>query len=1117
MDAFIMKIICGNNGAMDYEELVDIGSGLMDLKGVFGIVFGNPRDFSVVVFNGKKRVIAKTNVRLCKVGGCVDCSNLHLCKFYLYGDCKASRRRNGCRFCHDMSSQHNSKVLAENNLQLLDSKELRTLLLQNDNTLLPPVCVSFNEGSKEYGNCPEQAGCRRLHVCDKYIRGICDSGVDCCRSHDFFEPHPMTILQDRGIPTDLITSMLSVYQNIRALKFKKSVTRGGRDQQKPVSEKTEICLYFVKGSCKQGGKCWRVHFNMPYRWEVQDEKGWSPLPNNEGIEKDYCNPAMTKSEGQEPVCFDTMTRGLAIVRRLSTLSSVQKPDFILTTEWAWYWEDEYGNWIKYGSMQQGSHRLSNITSEDLERQYQEDNSAEVKFTAGNQSYQVNLQDMSQRNEKYSTVRRIRRRPVFVSSADAQKIRTGKRPNNTQNFKALPQYWDKSLIPETGHKKVMLQSSTEEYQKILDLFQKTMRGFNVQSIERIQNRSLWEVFQWQRDQMKKINTGKYSVEKFLFHGTDSKYVDAICKQNFDWRICGTHGTAYGKGSYFARDAKYSHSYTSSSELKTMFVCRVLVGEYTRGNQSYVRPPSKDGGDTIFYDSCVDDVKNPSIFVVFEKHQVYPEYLIQYNEDTWSSSTVTVQTTPSLQYPVPASTAYPVFSSPVQAPSKSNATSSALFNQLQVPPSSSATSSALSKQLQAPPSSSSTSSTLSKQLQAPPSSSSTSSALLNQPQAPASSGATWSAVSTGMQASASSTAISSKSSVNVIPTQLYWASNSTQSSSSTNPTLSKSLSPTHNTTTQYSGSTASYSFTQAGLKSTLTRPTTQVGSTVTLIHPTVQTNPIGTLIHPTVQTNPMGTLTHLTTQASPRGTLIHPTSQANRIGTLIHPTTQASPRGTLIHPTTQAGSTVSLIHSTTQASSTGTLIHATAQASSAGTLIHPTAQANRIGTLIHPTTQADPRGTLIHPTTQAGSTGTLIHPTAQANRINTLMRPTVQTNPIGTLIHPTTKPNPIGTLIHPTTQASSTGTLIHPTTQVSPRGTLIHPNAKTNPRGTLIHPTTQANPIGTLIHPAILANAIGTLIRPTTQAGSTVTLIPPIAQVRSISTRIAQLLGQDKQSV
>lgn len=51
---------------------------------------------------------------------------------------------------------------------------------------------------------------------------------------------------------------------------------------------------------------------------------------------------------------------------------------------------------------------------------------------------------------------------------------------------------------------------------------------------------------QRDCMRKNNRGKDVAEKQLFHGTDRKHVHAICKNNFDWRICGTHGTAYGKG-------------------------------------------------------------------------------------------------------------------------------------------------------------------------------------------------------------------------------------------------------------------------------------------------------------------------------------------------------------------------------------------------------------------------------------------------------------------------------------------------------------------------------------------------------------------------------------------
>lgn len=60
---------------------------------------------------------------------------------------------------------------------------------------------------------------------------------------------------------------------------------------------------------------------------------------------------------------------------------------------------------------------------------------------------------------------------------------------------------------------------------------------------------------------------------------------------------------------------------------MFLARVLVGEFTNGLSTYARPPPKDSQAT-FYDSCVNSVQDPSIFVIFEKHQIYPEYLIKY---------------------------------------------------------------------------------------------------------------------------------------------------------------------------------------------------------------------------------------------------------------------------------------------------------------------------------------------------------------------------------------------------------------------------------------------------------------------------------------------------------
>lgn len=54
---------------------------------------------------------------------------------------------------------------------------------------------------------------------------------------------------------------------------------------------------------------------------------------------------------------------------------------------------------------------------------------------------------------------------------------------------------------------------------------------------------------------------------------------------------------------------------------MFMCRVLVGSYTQGQSHYHLPPSRDGGN-ILYDSCVNDIHDPSIFVVFDKQQIYP---------------------------------------------------------------------------------------------------------------------------------------------------------------------------------------------------------------------------------------------------------------------------------------------------------------------------------------------------------------------------------------------------------------------------------------------------------------------------------------------------------------
>ena len=63
---------------------------------------------------------------------------------------------------------------------------------------------------------------------------------------------------------------------------------------------------------------------------------------------------------------------------------------------------------------------------------------------------------------------------------------------------------------------------------------------------------------------------------------------------------------------------------------MFLSKVLVGSFTEGHSNYRRPPPKQPWDPAsdFYDSCVDNKSNSTVFVVFDTDQFYPEYMIHF---------------------------------------------------------------------------------------------------------------------------------------------------------------------------------------------------------------------------------------------------------------------------------------------------------------------------------------------------------------------------------------------------------------------------------------------------------------------------------------------------------
>ena len=89
--------------------------------------------------------------------------------------------------------------------------------------------------------------------------------------------------------------------------------------------------------------------------------------------------------------------------------------------------------------------------------------------------------------------------------------------------------------------------------------------------------------------------------------------------------------YGNGVYFASNASYSMTFATPDSLnvRRMYLARVVVGFFAPGQKGLlVPPPLFHHAPEVLFDSVVDNVTNPKVFVVFRDFQCYPEYLITF---------------------------------------------------------------------------------------------------------------------------------------------------------------------------------------------------------------------------------------------------------------------------------------------------------------------------------------------------------------------------------------------------------------------------------------------------------------------------------------------------------
>ncbi|RVE68775.1 hypothetical protein OJAV_G00095060 [Oryzias javanicus] len=193
---------------------------------------------------------------------------------------------------------------------------------------------------------------------------------------------------------------------------------------------------------------------------------------------------------------------------------------------------------------------------------------------------------------------------------------------------LPSHWDD--MKNDIMKLVPVAAGSQEHTDVMANITQNGLSLNIISIERVQNSCLWQSFQLLKKQMEKKNNHNNN-EKILFHGTSADSIDFINNKGFNRSYAGRNGALYGNGSYFAVDPAYSaqnYAQLDNQGHKRMYQARVLVGDFTQGSQGLIVPPAKSGQSADLYDSVTDNTNTPSMFVVFNDSQAYPEYLITF---------------------------------------------------------------------------------------------------------------------------------------------------------------------------------------------------------------------------------------------------------------------------------------------------------------------------------------------------------------------------------------------------------------------------------------------------------------------------------------------------------
>merc|ERR1712130_433350 len=129
----------------------------------------------------------------------------------------------------------------------------------------------------------------------------------------------------------------------------------------------------------------------------------------------------------------------------------------------------------------------------------------------------------------------------------------------------------------------------------------------------------------------LSSKKIKNEKMLFHGTSLENIGKIIHNGFNRDF--NQRSRYGQGTYFTNDAsiafKYAKQQKADSKYYAMLACKVIVGQSTLGRRSMDQTSLFQPDGTTLFDSLVNDMDNPSIFVINRDYHAMPLYVLIFN--------------------------------------------------------------------------------------------------------------------------------------------------------------------------------------------------------------------------------------------------------------------------------------------------------------------------------------------------------------------------------------------------------------------------------------------------------------------------------------------------------